>query len=115
MNKIAEIFETLEYGPAPESPQPALDWLASHGGRFGHYIDGKWTAPGQTFASTNPANGTLLAEITEGTAEDVEQAVKAARAAFKPWAGRSGYERGKYLYAIARAVQKHSRLFAVLE
>ncbi|HVW91863.1 MAG TPA: aldehyde dehydrogenase family protein [Devosia sp.] len=115
MNKIAEIFETLEYGPAPESPQPALDWLASHDNHFGHFIDGKWTAPGEAFASTNPANGKVLAELTQGTADDVDRAVKAARAAFKPWSALSGFERAKYLYAIARAVQKHSRLFAVLE
>ena len=115
MNKIAQIFETLEYGPAPETAQPALDWLASHSNTFGHYIDGKWTAPGKTFASTNPANGKVLANVTNGTAADVDKAVKAARTAFKTWSALSGYERGKYLYAIARAVQKHSRLFAVLE
>ena len=115
MNKIAEIFESLDYGPAPESPQPALDWLASHGKRFGHFIDGKWTAPGETFASSNPANGEALAEISNGTAADVDHAVKAARAAFKSWSALTGYERARHLYAIARAVQKHSRLFAVLE
>ena len=115
MNEITRIFETLEYGPAPEAAQPALDWLASHGNKFGHYIDGKWTAPGETFASANPADGKTLAEITRGTPADVDRAVKAARAAFKTWSALSGYERGKYLYAIARAVQKHSRLFAVLE
>jgi len=115
MNKIAQIFETLEYGPAPESAQPALDWLKSHGNKFGQYIDGKWTAPGKTFSSDNPATGKPLAEVTEGTAEDVDKAVKAARAAFKTWSALSGYERGKHLYAIARAIQKHSRLFAVLE
>jgi aldehyde dehydrogenase (NAD+) len=115
MNKIAEIFETLEYGPAPESAQPALDWLKSHGNKFGQYIDGKWAAPGKTFSSGNPATGKPLAEVTEGTAEDVDKAVKAARAAFKTWSALSGYERGKHLYAIARAIQKHSRLFAVLE
>ena len=115
MNKIAQIFETLEYGPAPESAQPALDWLKSHGNKFGQYIDGKWTTPGKTFASDNPANGKTLAEVTEGTAEDVDKAVKAARGAFKTWSALSGYERGKHLYAIARAIQKHSRLFAVLE
>ena len=37
MNKIAEIFESLDYGPAPESAEPALAWLASHGGSFGHF------------------------------------------------------------------------------
>ena len=115
MNKLTQVFETLEYGPAPEGAQPALDWLAGHSGKFGHYLDGQWTAPGETFASTNPATGKVLAEITQGTPEDVDKAVKAARAAFKSWSALSGYERAKYLYAIARAIQKHARLFAVLE
>ena len=115
MNKIAQIFDSLDYGPAPEAADQANAWLDSHGRAFGHFIDGKWTRPGKTFASDNPANGTKLADITDGTAEDVDAAVKAARAAFKGWSALSGYERGKYLYAIARMIQKHSRLFAVLE
>jgi aldehyde dehydrogenase (NAD+) len=115
MNKIAQIFQSLDYGPAPEGPEQANAWLDSHGRKFGHFIDGKWTKPGKTFASDNPASGDKLADITDGTAEDVNAAVKAARAAFKTWSALSGYERGKYLYAIARAIQKHSRLFAVLE
>ncbi|MCP8885266.1 aldehyde dehydrogenase family protein [Devosia sp. XJ19-1] len=115
MNKIAQIFDSLEYGPAPEAPDQAIAWLDSHGRKFGHFINGKWTKPGKTFASDNPASGDKLADITDGTAEDVDAAVKAARAAFKSWSALTGYERGKYLYAIARAVQKHSRLFAVLE
>jgi aldehyde dehydrogenase (NAD+) len=115
MNKIAQVFETLEYGPAPESPQPALDWLASHGNKFGHYVGGKWTKPGRLFSSDNPATGKSLAMVTDGSAADVDKAVKAARAAFPEWSALSGYERGKHLYAIARLIQKHSRLFAVLE
>jgi aldehyde dehydrogenase (NAD+) len=115
MNKIAQIFQSLDYGPAPEGPEQANAWLDSHGRKFGHFIDGEWTAPGKTFSSDNPANGKSLAQVTDGTAEDVDKAVKAARSAFKGWSALSGYERGKYLYAIARAIQKHSRLFAVLE
>jgi aldehyde dehydrogenase (NAD+) len=115
MNKIAQIFETLEYGPAPEGPDQANAWLDSHGRAFGHFIDGKWTKPGKSFSSDNPANGKSLAQIADGSPEDVDAAVKAARAAFKGWSALSGYERGKYLYAIARAIQKHSRLFSVLE
>jgi aldehyde dehydrogenase (NAD+) len=115
MNKIAQIFQSLDYGPAPEGPEQANAWLDSHGRKFGHFIDGKWTKPGKTFASDNPASGDKLADITDGTAEDVNAAVKAARAAFKSWSALSGYERGKYLYAIARAIQKHARLFSVLE
>lgn len=115
MNKIAQIFETLDYGPAPESADVALAWLDAHGKKFGHFINGAWTKPGKTFASDNPANGKKLADVTDGTAKDVDAAVKAARAAFPAWSALSGYERGKYLYAIARLIQKHSRLFAVLE
>jgi aldehyde dehydrogenase (NAD+) len=115
MSKVAEIFETLEYGPAPEAAGPALDWLEKHGRKFGHFIDGGFTKPGRTFASNNPATGEKLADISEGTKGDVDKAVKAARAAFPGWAALSGYERARYLYAIARQVQKESRLFAVLE
>jgi aldehyde dehydrogenase (NAD+) len=115
MNKIAQIFDSLDYGPAPEAPDQAIAWLDSKGRKFGHFIDGKWTKPGKTFTADNPATGASLAEITDGTAADVDAAVKAARAAFKSWSALSGYERGKYLYAIARMIQKHSRLFAVLE
>ncbi|ODT25590.1 MAG: aldehyde dehydrogenase [Kaistia sp. SCN 65-12] len=115
MNKIADIFTSLDYGPAPESPDVALAWLAAHDNSFGHFINGAWTKPGKTFASENPANGKVLAQVTDGTAADVDAAVKAARAAFPKWSALSGYQRGKYLYAIARLIQKHSRLFAVLE
>ena len=115
MNKIAQIFDSLDYGPAPEAPDQAIAWLDSKSRKFGHFIDGKWTKPGKTFTADNPATGASLAEITDGTAADVDAAVKAARTAFKSWGALSGYERGKYLYAIARMIQKHSRLFAVLE
>ncbi|ODT73216.1 MAG: aldehyde dehydrogenase [Pelagibacterium sp. SCN 63-23] len=115
MNKIAQVFDSLDYGPAPEAPDQALAWLESRSRKFGHFIDGKWTKPGKTFASTNPANGEVLADITDGSAAEVDSAVKAARTAFKSWSALSGYERGRYLYAIARMIQKHSRLFSVLE
>ncbi len=115
MSKVAEIFDTLEYGPAPEAAGPALEWLEKHGKKFGHFIGGQFTRPGKTFASNNPATGEKLAEITGGSKADVDKAVKAARAAFPSWSALSGFERAKYLYAIARQIQKESRLFAVLE
>ena len=68
----------------------ALAWLAAHGGKFGHFINGKWTKPGKTFASDNPATNKKLADITDGTAADVDKAVKAARAAFPAWAALVG-------------------------
>ncbi|MBE7734221.1 aldehyde dehydrogenase family protein [Devosia faecipullorum] len=115
MNKITQIFDSLDYGPAPEAADQANAWLDSRNRVFGHFINGKWTEPGKTFATTNPANGARLADITDGSAADVDEAVTAARSAFKSWSGLRGYERGKFLYAIARMIQKHARLFAVLE
>src|SRR6185312_9330407 len=114
---VASVLETMDYGPAPESAAPALDWLAKHQNKFGLYIGGAWKAPkkGKSFDSLNPATGKKLASIAEASPQDVDAAVKAARAAFGPWSKLSGHMRARYLYALARAVQKHSRLFAVLE
>ncbi|KAB2675749.1 aldehyde dehydrogenase family protein [Brucella tritici] len=69
----------------------------------------------KAIAVANPANGDKLAEIICGNVDDVDQAVKAARAAFGKWSKLSGYDRAKYLYAIARHIQKRERFLAVLE
>lgn len=112
---IKDIFETMDYGKAPESDTEAQGWLERHGRRFGLFIDGKWTEHGDTFATKNPATGEDLAQVTQAGADDVELAVRAARKAQPGWAKLSGHQRARYLYALARLVQKHSRLFAVLE
>lgn len=115
-SKVAEIFETMEYGPAPESAATVKEWLEQHKSTFGHFINGKWTVvKGKTFDTNNPATGDKLAKIALGTKADVDAAVKAARTAQKKWAALDGFERAKYLYAIARLIQKNSRLIAVLE
>ena len=112
---IKEIFDTMDYGPAPESNAEALAWLAHHNNRFGQWIDGTFTTPGVSFATKNPATGKTLAEVTQGSAADLDRAVAAARRAQPKWARLSGHARAKVLYALARLVQKHSRRFAVLE
>ncbi|MEO1733884.1 MAG: aldehyde dehydrogenase family protein, partial [Pseudomonadota bacterium] len=112
---IKEVFETMDYGPAPESAGDALAWIVDQGGRFGHFIDGAFTNPGDGFESRNPATGETLATITQATSSEVDVAVAAARAAQPGWADLGGPGRAKYLYALARLLQKHSRLFAVLE
>lgn len=112
---VKEIFGTLDYGPAPESPGPALDWIAGRGGVFGQFIGGDWTAPENCFTSHNPATGGPLAQVSQGGARAVEAAVRAARKAQPGWAALGGHGRARVLYAIARALQKHARLFAVLE
>ncbi len=112
---IRDVFQTMDYGPAPEGSAEAMDWLKAHGNRFGHWIDGGWTKPHQTFATKNPATGKELAEVTQGTEAEVAAAVKAATRAQAKWGRTPGHERARLLYALARLVQKHSRLFAVLE
>ena len=112
---IKDIFDTMEYGPAPESAADALAWIVDQGGRFGLFIDGAFTAPGETFDTCNPATGEVLAEITQAGPEDVAAAVAAARAAQPGWQALGGHGRARVLYALARLLQKHARLFAVLE
>ena len=114
---VARIFETMEWGPAPEASGPALEWLEAHGGSFGLFIDGRWTPPagGETFETINPATRATLARIAQAGKPDVDAAVAAARRAFPGWSGLPGHARARYLYALAREVQKHARLLAVLE
>src|SRR6266567_2790108 len=114
---IVEKFMTMEYGPAPEDPREALAWLDRHSRRFGHFINGTWQAPaaGTYFETTDPSTGEKLATVAQGSAADVDSAVKAARAALPAWQSLTPHARARYLYALARQVQKHSRWLAVLE
>ena len=115
--KITDIYETMEYSPAPESPDLALEWLKEQKSKFGLFINGKWckAKSGKVFSTDNPASGKKLASISEAGKSDVDSAVSAAKHAFPKWKALSGHERARYLYALARQLQKHSRLFAVLE
>ncbi len=114
---IAEKFVTMEYGPAPEDPKEARAWLERHGHRFGHFINGAWQDPaaGEYFETLDPSNGEQLASVAHGSSADIRAAVRAARAAFPKWRALTPHVRARYLYALARLVQKHSRLLAVLE
>ncbi len=112
--QVAKILETMEYGPAPESGAIAKTWLSERS-PFGQFINGQFVAGGSHFDSINPATGKPIAKIAQATKEQVDQAVDAARAAFGSWSKLPGHARARYLYAIARQVQKHSRLLSVLE
>ena len=117
MPAIAELFQSLEYGPAPESASEAQAWLDGHKREFGLFIGGKWVRPknASSFETVNPATKKVLAQITQAGSADVDAAVKAARKALPQWKALSGHARARHLYALARLVQKHSRLFSVLE
>ena len=114
---IAEKFLTMEYGPAPEDPKEALAWLDHHQRRFGHFVNGGWQEPsgGQYFDSADPSTGEKIAGIAQGSAADVDAAVRSAGAALPKWQALTPHVRARYLYALARLVQKHSRRLAVLE
>ncbi|HEX3822793.1 MAG TPA: aldehyde dehydrogenase family protein [Candidatus Sulfotelmatobacter sp.] len=114
---IAEKFLTMEYGPAPEDPKEAGLWLDRHTRKFSHFIGGECQAPsaGEYFDTVDPSTGDKLASIALGSPADVDAAVQAARKASEEWRALSGHRRARYLYALARLVQKHSRLLAVLE
>jgi len=114
---VTEIFNNMDYGLAPESTANAQAWLDENDSTFGHYIDGKWQQPSSNkwFNSSNPATGKKLAKIAQGSAQDVDQAVAAATKAHAKWQKLGGHGRARHLYALARLLQKHSRVFAVLE
>src|SRR6202051_1637915 len=114
---IAEKFVSMEYGPAPEDSKEARSWLERRGYRLQHFIGGEWKSPraGQYFDTVDPSSGEKIASVAQGSAADVDAAVKAARAASAGWQALTPHSRARYLYAIAPLVQKHSRLLAVLE
>jgi len=114
---VKDILETLEWGPAPESDKFAREWLDNHGPDFGMYINGAWvkSQSGDNFETINPATGEVLGTISQAGKNEVDAAVSAARAALPEWSSSPGHVRARYLYAIARQVQKHHRLLSVLE
>ncbi len=114
---VLNIIKTMDYGPAIESRTEVDQWLKKMGKSFGHYIHGEFreSAGASHFSTYNPATGEELACVSTGTKADVELAVNAARKAQQSWYELGGYQRAKFLYAIARNVQKHARLLAVLE
>jgi aldehyde dehydrogenase (NAD+) len=114
---VREIFDAMSYGPAPEGDAVVRAWLAGHGSAFGHYIGGAFTSPtaGESFVVQDPATGAPLARVAQGSTHDVDTAVAAARAALPGWQALDDHARARWLYAIARGIQKHARHFAVLE
>jgi aldehyde dehydrogenase (NAD+) len=114
---VLEILDSMPYGPAPESAELAGAWLERHARSFGLFIDGGWVAAlgGESFETVDPATTRPLARVAQAGAQDVDAAVAAARRAQPRWQALGGHGRARYLYALARHVQKHHRFLAVLE
>src|SRR5210317_176352 len=112
--KVKDIYQTMAYGPAPESAEEAIQFLESNHRKFKLFINGKWvdSSSGEYFESINPCTKEVLANISEASDSDVNKAVAAAKKALPEWIKIGPHQRARYLYALARQIQKHSRLFA---
>jgi aldehyde dehydrogenase (NAD+) len=107
----APVPKDWTYAPAPESRD-----IVQLRERYGHFIGGEWLEPTETYETISPASEEPLAVVGQGTEQDVDRAVTAAREAFaNGWSALPGSERAKYLFRIARILQERSREFAVLE
>ena len=117
MPQLTELFHTLPYGPAPEAADAAEAWLNSHARKFDLFINNNWVAPAEDnfLPVSNPARGEDLAQAADASAADIDAAVSAARAAYETWSALSPHQRARHLYAIARNMQKHARMLAVVE
>jgi phenylacetaldehyde dehydrogenase len=82
-------------------------------------INGQWVeaASGKTFPTYNPATGEVLARVAEGDREDIDRAVKAARAAFEtgPWSRMTPSERGRMIWKLGDLLEQNLEEFAELE
>jgi phenylacetaldehyde dehydrogenase len=82
-------------------------------------INGQWvqSASGKTFPTYDPSTGEVLAHIAEGDREDIDRAVKAARAAFDrgPWRRMTAAQRGKLIWKLGDLIEEHLQEFAELE
>lgn len=115
--EVREIMENMNYGPAPESRANADKWLDKYNRKLQLFINGDWqeSSDGKYFESIEPGSNKVLTQIAEASESDVEAAIQAAKTAQPKWQALGGHGRARYLYAIARQIQKHQRLFAVLE
>jgi aldehyde dehydrogenase (NAD+) len=104
-------FRGFDYAAAPESRA-----IVRLDDRYGLFVGGAWRQPAETYTTISPASEEPLAEVGQASADDVDAAVAAARAAFDgEWSGLRPAERAKYLFRIARLLQERAREFAVLE
>jgi acyl-CoA reductase-like NAD-dependent aldehyde dehydrogenase len=83
------------------------------------FIDGSFVAAadGRTFPAVSPRDGEVLAQVARGDSEDVDRAVRAARAAFErgDWALADPAHRGRVLVALAQLMSERLEPLARLE
>lgn len=83
------------------------------------FIDGKFVAArsGKTFDCISPIDGTVLAQVAEGDAADIDLAVRAARRAFEAgvWSGLAPARRKRVLLKWVGLLREHAEELALLE
>jgi 1-pyrroline dehydrogenase len=81
------------------------------------FIGGEWveSSSGETMEVLNPATGEVIAEVPRGTAEDVERAVAAAKAAWGEWQGKTPKDRMELLLGLADVIDENAEELARLE
>ncbi|CAD5210119.1 unnamed protein product [Bursaphelenchus okinawaensis] len=84
------------------------------------FINNEWrnSKSGKTFATINPATGEKIADVQEGDKADIDDAVKAARDAFKlgsPWRTMDASDRGLLLHRLADLMERDASYLASLE
>lgn len=84
---------------------------------LGHYINGTWTtgSAGETFENLTPVDNSSMGKVVKGTAEDVNNACKAAASAANEWAAVSGAERKKILHKLGDEIEKRAEEIALVE
>jgi len=83
----------------------------------GHFIGGEWldASDGATIEVLNPATGEPIAEVAQGTAEDVDRAVAAAKAALPGWMDATPGERAELLLKLADVIEENAEELAQIE
>ena len=117
MSKIIKNFRNIKYGPALEDNKEVLSWIKKISSPNEIFIGGKWikSSSKKKIQAINPATNKKLFNLSLSSKTDVDKAVRAASKAYPSWSKKTPYQRSKYLYALARLIQKHSRFLSVLE
>src|SRR5437773_9475832 len=86
---------------------------------YQNYINGQWvkSSSGEMFPVYDPSTEEVIAHVAAATVADVDDAVKAARAAFDsgPWQETSAAERGRLLHRLAEKIRANAQQLAELE
>ena len=117
MNKVIKNFQNISYGPAPEDSNEVNSWIKNLKNPNNLFINGKFvkSSSSKKINIINPSTNKKIASLSIASKKDVNLAVNAAKKAHVKWAKLSSFKRSKYLYALARLIQKNSRFISVLE